>query len=109
MHRKIDPSLELRQIDFLGEEPLATDFREWAILCRIARCADDLECNGFLRKPMRGAQGGLRHVRLRQGQWRAARADGEKRRIGVQAGILAVRAIFFRRFVVSTALACCLR
>ncbi len=40
MHREVDPPVEQRLVDLLGEQTLAADLGEAAVLHRIARRAD---------------------------------------------------------------------
>ena len=76
MYREIDGAIEQRLLDFLGEQPLAADIGQRTVLDRIAGGADDLMISiACFLDALRRRQQPAHHMRLRQRQRAAARAD----------------------------------
>jgi hypothetical protein len=76
MDGDVDASVEKRVLDLLGEETLAADFREIAVLHAVAGRLDDDDLARLLgRTSERGADPGGDVMRLDQSEFRAACAD----------------------------------
>ena len=74
MHRHVDPPGEQRLVDLLGEQALAADVGECAVLHPVAG-GDYGHDLGHRRAWMRGGQQIAHHPRLSQRQPAAATAD----------------------------------
>jgi hypothetical protein len=74
MDGNVDAARQQRILDFLGEQALAADFREGAVLNPVAGGFDDVDF-GVGQGGMGGFQRRFHHFRLRQGKRRTARAD----------------------------------
>ena len=78
MHGEVDPALEQGGIDFLGEQALAASLGERPILDEVAAGANDGDRHAPLVPAVRGGQPAARLLGLREGERRAARAEGEE-------------------------------
>ena len=74
MDRNVDRSLKLRLIQLLGEQSLAANLGERAVLDHVAAGLDDDDFEMFFRRAMDQSQTAARLMRLRQRQGTAARA-----------------------------------
>ena len=77
VHGAVDRPGEERGVDFLGEQALAPSVGERPILDRVPSGSDDLKRDPLDRPAMRLGQPAARLVRLRERQWRTARAERE--------------------------------
>ena len=79
MHREVDGPSDQCRVQLFGEQPLAAGLRQSAILNRIARGADDFNCEMILRDSVGFSEQRACLVCLRQRQRAAARADAKGR------------------------------
>ena len=84
MHGEIDAAVEQRLLDLLGEQALAADLGQRAVLDRVAGGADDDELDRVLAHIQGGRQPGAHRARLHQRQRAAAGADTQDRRGGLR-------------------------
>ena len=77
MDGEIDGAVEERDVELLGEQPLAARFRERPVLDGVARGLDDRQGQVLHAPAMSGGEPVLRLVRLREGERAAPRADDE--------------------------------
>ena len=75
MHRNVDGAIQQRLFDFAGEQPLAADLLERAILDRIAGDLYDHDGKSLFRQVKRRHEARARLMRLGQSQRRATGAD----------------------------------
>ena len=78
MHREVDVAREQSFLDLLGEQALATGFRQGAVLDRVARGADHANGDPLRIDAMGARQPGAHVMGLCQRQGAAARADGRQ-------------------------------
>ena len=81
MDGQINGPFRKRFLDFLGEQPLAADFRQGPILHPVARCADDFDRNRFFLHAMRCRQQAAGQMGLEKSEFRAARANAQEWRL----------------------------
>ena len=82
MHREVDAAVEQRLLDLLGEQALAADLGQRAILDDVARGPDHRDLDRLGRDAMSGREPRAHLMRLPQRQRAAAGADAQKRRGG---------------------------
>lgn len=78
MNRDVDPAIEQGLLDFLGEEPLAADFRQGPVLDPVAGGLDDNDLERVFGKRMGRHQPVAGFMSLRQRQLAASRADAQR-------------------------------
>ena len=78
MHGDIDGPIQQRLFDLAGEQALAADFLQRAVLNGVARHLDDADGKGILGQVKRGHQPRARLMRLRKCQRGSTGADVER-------------------------------
>src|SRR5436190_4738416 len=82
MDGAINSAIQQRLLDFLGEEALAADLQQAAILDAVTGGGDADQRSGLLRlgrcRAEGGGDGALHHPGLGERQLRAARADADR-------------------------------
>ena len=78
VNREIDPAVDQRLLDLLGEQAFAAEIGERPVAHEIARGADDHDLDRVVRDVVRGGERGLRGAGLPERKRAAARAEAEE-------------------------------
>src|SRR5262249_17603138 len=78
VHRKVDGMGKQGFLDFLREQPFASDLRQRSVADDVTRGADHLDVDAFRRKPEGGSKLRAHHAGLGERERRAACPDPQE-------------------------------